>query len=407
MKTSKKIYIKNVKSKKTGKYSIYLRVLHNGIKSEGLIEELDPVFESEITKWNQTYERFETILASHNDIISTINIRFKELKIIKKKELNTMSPKEIRDYILDRSIYKSTNLTNSLEDFLKKTIDPNVSMTKGTKKNYKKAFKHLNNFLNKKSLKGITLENFNAKHAYDFSIYLTSIMQNVSAHSILTNIRPFFEAQLDAEIIGKNPFKKVKIKYRQKTQTKIKEHNLITIKNLDLENYKALELHKDIFLCLCYTGVSYIDFFKIKRKNLLKIKGKLFLDSTRVKTDIIIQQFLTDELIKIMDKYKEHPEVQINDTLVPKRSLNKLNIHLKLLGVKIDFKHPLTTYHARRFFRQTCSKAKISDIVVKDTLMGHSTFASIDGVYLDVEEELLLDANQKLNNYYKQLYYEK
>ena len=59
MRTSMKVYIRDVKSKKNNKYPIYLRVIHRGVKSEGLIASLENVSTKEKELWNAKEERFD------------------------------------------------------------------------------------------------------------------------------------------------------------------------------------------------------------------------------------------------------------------------------------------------------------------------------------------------------------
>jgi integrase len=123
-------------------------------------------------------------------------------------------------------------------------------------------------------------------------------------------------------------------------------------------------------------------------------------DIMRKKSKVIASQFLIKPTKILLDKYKNLvPE----DKILPQRSLDKLNLNLKLIGYIIGLDFPLTTYTARRFFRQSIYEAGINEGLIVKTLMGHSSQKDMDSHYLYVNDQLLKDAKKKLQKHFKKL----
>ncbi|MDF1676964.1 MAG: phage integrase SAM-like domain-containing protein [Vicingaceae bacterium] len=405
MKTTKKVFIKKQLNKKSNLFPLHLRIIHNEVKAEGLITEIDGVTAQQLKKWNDKEERFENILPEYNEIIALINKNFRELKIIKRVSFHQLTAKEIRDILLERKTKKKEKpLISHYTDYLENEIYNNPNLTIGTKKNYRKSFTHFNTYLEQASLYKIELENFTPQHANGFKTYLTNKMMYVSAQSVLKNVKPFFERKYEEDIIRLNPFKRINIRFTRSEQTRIEPIHFYNINHINLYNFKNLELYIDIFNLMCLTGLAFGDLFEVKRSQLLhKSSGLFFLDYRRVKTNGVVQQFLPKKVIEIMAKYENHPDVQILDTLVPKKCLNEVNKKLKIIGALANFPYPLTTYHARRFFRQSLKHAGIYEEVEVKTLMGHSTFGIIDAVYYTVEPKTFIEIKRKLDNYFDSL----
>jgi hypothetical protein len=97
MKTSFKVYIeKRKKSARTGKYPLYLRIIHNGKKAEGKIN-LVEIPEESIKDWHQGTRKFSgSKYQRFNNIIGKIESSF--LKFCDNTEdLSKITPSDIRD----------------------------------------------------------------------------------------------------------------------------------------------------------------------------------------------------------------------------------------------------------------------------------------------------------------------
>ena len=130
------------------------------------------------------------------------------------------------------------------------------------------------------------------------------------------------------------------------------------------------------------------------------ILDKGMIELNRKKSNVGTRQFLTLQSLQIIKTYfKQIPEQRI----LPKRSLDKTNLNLKLIAAKACIDFPLTTYTARRFFRQSIYEAGVVEGLVVKSLMGHTNTNDIDSHYFNVSDSVLLEAKVKLESHFKNI----
>jgi integrase len=104
--------------------------------------------------------------------------------------------------------------------------------------------------------------------------------------------------------------------------------------------------------------------------------------------------------IALLEKYQgQLPEKRI----LPKRSLDKFNLNLKLIATLTGIEFSLSTYAARRFFRQSLHEAGIKETLVVKMLMGHTRTNDIDSHYFYIDDAILINAKNKLDKHFKKL----
>jgi len=71
---------------------------------------------------------------------------------------------------------------------------------------------------------------------------------------------------------------------------------------------------KDIFLFSCYTGLAYIDVYKLRRSDIVTgVDNGRWIITTRQKTDSATRLPLLPAALAIMEKYKDHPKCAVKD----------------------------------------------------------------------------------------------
>ena len=407
MTTTLKFYIKTGKSRERKKrYSICLRIIHNRKKSEGKIS-TTKISDKELDYWVEDSQRFSSKrkhLLEHNILLNEIQNEFHNYLRTHLTRMAEVTPHMIVDYLLSRNAIENKTVIEAVNQYYSLVILPDVNKAPGTKRNYKKSINHLCNFLQHKKLKSIGTKGFKRVHVSKFIDYLkTPIpkenkigLNSQSVHSVVKNIKPIFNRLLFEEQITLNPFSGVKIPFKKAVKPRLTNENFIDIVNMDLVRNKTLEVYRDIFVFLCNTGLSYCDAIDLRQSDV----EKGLIELQRKKSKVQTKQFLTIQTLKILDKYADKiPEQRI----LPKRSLDKLNLNLKLIAAmtKIDF--PLSTYAARRFFRQTIHESGIRESLVIKSLMGHTSTNDMDSHYFLVSDDILKVAKKKLQKHFKKL----
>src|SRR5690554_5601864 len=156
------------------------------------------------------------------------------------------------------------------------------------------------------------------------------------------------------EWISRNPFFNYKIEDEKSERGYLTQKEVEILMNWKLE--KKLEQTRDVFIFCCFTGLSYIDVFKLTKEEIhLSIDGQQWIMGKREKTDVEYFIPIMEIPKKILERYKD--QTFKNGKLLPiKRSIT-VNRHLreieKICGLK---KH--LTFHLSRHTFATLALAK-------------------------------------------------
>ncbi len=391
-------------SSKNGRIPIYVRVLANAKKAE-MRTNIDITVE-EYSKWDPNMMRINDRFSLSNAEINKIDmILYEIIKSFQEKE-DSISAKQICSMVNIKKSRVENIIIDSINDYYLKFIQHNKELSEGTKSNYRKAIKHMITFLKINKLEDIVFSLFDLKLAQDFKNYLTNNdilngrkgMIESSASCIIKKFRTIFEIALERGLIYNNPFKKIKIKTKSAPREKLTIHHIAAIKNA--QNLSENEIiYRDIFLFSSFTGLSYIDAINLKTTNINKEDSNYKLTIHRTKTSHPAEQYLVNNALEIINKYKNDLSVIINNGIIPRRSNKEINYQLKHIATKVGISIRLSHHIARHSFRQLLAEAGVEDMGVIKRMMGHSRQNDIDSVYYSITDSRLLEAKNKFELY--------
>lgn len=405
MKTTLKFYTSQQKADSNGKFPLYIRVLNKRGKAEGRIN--IPSFSEKIAAlFDPIHFRFPKEYSYLNDVISKIELDFHDFLRENGDNIINFSPRQIRDSLLKRDVVEKQSLIKIMDEF-QQQVYQDINKSYGTKKHYKKSLKHFRKFLAYTNKEYIYADQFTSGDAENFVTYLISELPELnkqalikaSANSVVKNIKPLFKKLYNNRIIDRDPFSELKVRFPSPDIDRMAERQFLLIKNHEFNN-PMLDCYRDIFIFMCYTGLGYADLYSIKRSEFVK---DYFLDGKRVKTNTRVRQIVVKQAKELVDKYENDLSVLLHNTVMPFRSLSKINKNLKTIAEQTGVDLVLTSYMARRFFRQTIANAEVHEPLVVKSLMGHSAKGMMDQHYLIVTNKMLLKAKNKLENYFNEL----
>ena len=154
-----------------------------------------------------------------------------------------------------------------IESYWQSYWSENNSVQYNLESNNKKSINHLCSFLEYKKLYRMSVTDFKRLHVSMFIEYLkTPIpkqgkigMNSQSVNSIVKNVKPIFNKLLFEEQIKTNPFTGIKVPFKKADKPRLTNEYFVKIAKLDLSKNSTLEVYRDIFLFLSYTGLSYCD----------------------------------------------------------------------------------------------------------------------------------------------------
>ncbi|HYH15947.1 MAG TPA: site-specific integrase [Flavisolibacter sp.] len=389
-------------SKKNGKVPMYARIIFNGQKAEVRLD--TQVAPSKIDLWNEATMRFEIRGFNVNSDLDRISYNFDSFRYTHASVLGRFTAKTIRDNIMGRNAQAEALVIAYIDNYYNTVVQPQSNLSTGTKKNYRKAIKHLKCFLAQKRKEDLAVSELSNTLALEFKDYLLAAkdtsgkvgMTEPSANGNIKKFRTIFDRAVDEGLLLKNPFKVVKLKNQSPFKEKLSIQHVKQLWEHNLEQYPAQQLYRDIFLFSAFTGLANKDAMSLKQTDLHRIvDGEVKLYLQRTKTNITTEVVLVEHAKRIIEKYRDLPATRVYNAVLPRRSNKETNLQLKMLADLVNIPIKLTSHIARHTYRQLLSEAGITDIGVIKRMMGHSSRGDIDAVYYSVTEMSLIEAKRK------------
>ncbi len=402
------IYINTQKkSKITLKYPMYLKLVYSGKKVETRLPDRFDVTQNELYLWDKTIMQFRFKQKdARNTDLKEIQVRFEKYM----RDCNDVikhSLKQLMAILLDKAaLYNNWSVSAYCDYYIENRVNQNIKLSKGTKVNYLKATKHLKNFLSYSNLTQLPLEAFKHKEAVDFEIYMGSVANNApsSTSTNIIRLKTIFSEAINEELISKNPFLKLKLRYRgmSKTPCLTIDQVKLLIGNDKINSDKKLKFYADMFLFGCFSGLSVNDIITLSYDEIFPIyNDKLKIDTFRNKTKhsgTMIIQIMTEAATHILNKYA-CKNIAFDSRVFPPFSADDFREKLKLIAAKIGLNINLIT----KISRTTCNQQIINvggfDLIYKRAFMGWSNVSDIQNVYTTIEDHILLKNTVRYNKY--------
>lgn len=255
----------------------------------------------------------------------------------------------------------------------------NSVLKEGTLKNYDTTEKYLLDFISKKRKSSdVYLKQIDYEFIIDFENYLRNkdkinnngLMKHMERFKKLLNLAEYLEW------IDKNPGHKFKLKFEKSEREYLTEEELHLLSCSSFEK-SCHQINKDIFVFACYTGLSYIDVYNLTPHNIqIGIDGQKWIYTKREKSNVPVKVPLLDEAKEIIDKYIEHPKVQITGKLLPIYTNQKTNKYIQEVAEKLGIEKNLTFHIARHTFATTVTLCNGVPIETVSKLLGHTKIAT-------------------------------
>ena len=393
-------------SKTTEQIPIYLRIRKERLKTEARTDwSLSP---NERAIWNKTMQRVDLKNCLANDYLNKIEEKFNALRIFKSEEFDDYDLQTIKNLILGKNPNrkKIPTIIEFMESYYDINIESSTRIKIGTKKNYLKAIKHMRSFIEFKRIHNKQVSAIDYRFANEFSNYLMNDhpeiqktgMTEVSACGIIKKFRTIFKQALNEELITKNPFTQIKLKYKSPPKQRLTIEQFKSI--IHYEGYSKTQTpYMHMFYFMSLTGTAFLDSQQLTMDNLEESEKGLKLLYKRNKTGNSSEQYLCSKAIELIKNFDSRPDVQTSRFLLPQVSNQQFNRELKVIGAKAGIAFNVTTHHARHTYRALLDEADVVDPTVINKLMGWSNGNSMDSIYRQVTETRLLRTKEQFENF--------
>ncbi|MDQ3047232.1 MAG: site-specific integrase, partial [Bacteroidota bacterium] len=328
-----------------------MRIISNNQKAECRLPV--EVCESELPNWNIILQRFENNKSTVNRFLNKYAQEFEDLKYSNSLNIDSFSAAEILNKITGQK--KKTDFT-VIEYFTKvynTGILPDKEKSEGTKKNYNKAVNHFIKYFINLEKANILFSEIDRTLPERFKTYLISEipkkktrMSEVSASGYIKKIKTLFDSAISDGLIEINPFTGFKLKTKSPKKEKLTSMQIRAI-YLEVWNSKIIEKAADIFMFSVFSGLAYSDAMNLKKIKLQQwSEGNVFIQIKREKTEVETRLFLVSFALQIIEKYKDDPQVQSNEYVLPRIDNSTYNKWLKIIAYKVGINFNVTTHTA-------------------------------------------------------------
>jgi site-specific recombinase XerD len=243
-----------------------------------------------------------------------------------------------------------------------------------TYKKYETALSHTKEFLKYQyKLNDISIKQVDIAFINDFDFYLRNT-KNCNNNSTIKYIRNFGKIVKQCYVNGwieKDPFLNYKGKVKEIERTYLSENEIESLINKEFR-IKRLELVRDMFVFSCFTGLAYIDVYNLTKSNIIiGIDGEKWISTHRQKTESASKIPILPVTQMIIDKYKNHPQSNNGERLLPILSNQKMNAYLKELADICEIDKELTFHIARHTFATTVTLTNGVPIESVSKMLGH------------------------------------
>ncbi len=414
--TTLKFYLNKQKlNAKTGTAPIYCRLIAKKQKKEFRLPKTFDLKHSELSLWNEMSQRLNARNHSTNDYINSLEHKFQKLLTFS----SGISLEDIVNSLQD--INPITNEEPTLIDFFDRYLAEEIETpirTEGTKKNYRNAFRQFKNYLHYENLDKLRISQFSYKEAQGFKLYLEKDIdpkykkealskkvpnKEVSSSTKIKNIKPVFLKAVREGYYLESPFSNVKLNHDSPKSPHLSSIEIRAIFEFDTSIKPELDLIKDIFLFICYTGLSITDALNLTTEDIKTTKtGRLSLVSKRQKTSSTIKQVIIKPAEFIILKYSQLKKSKFKSKIFPSITDVDINRKLKLLASYVGIMINLTTKTGRITCLEQIYEAGINDPILTNVYMGWSQKKEnkVKLQYMAITEEKLLEFSSRLEIHY-------
>lgn len=361
-------FLKRDKQKKDGNVPVYCRITIDGKEARfGMKKNIDPKL------WNVKEGKATGKSAESSEINALLEKTkagiHKIYRDIQERE-NAVSAEKVKNIFLG---------IDSKQYMLLKAFDEHVEekfnligkrIVKSTYNRYYYLRIRLSEFLTEKyHLSDIPLREINYQFIRDFEMYLLTVRGNKQSTiaQYLINLKKIVELAYKNEWIFRNPFINYKIEDEKSERGYLTQREVEILMNWKLD--KKLERTRDVFIFCCFTGLSYIDVFKLTKEQInLSIDGQQWIMGKREKTDVDYFIPMMEIPKKILEKYKT--QIFKNGKLLPVKVSLTVNRHLKEISEICGINKHLT-FHLSRHTFATLAMSKGVSLESVSKMLGH------------------------------------
>lgn len=370
-------YLKKTKVNRAGEAPIYLRITVNSKRSEMSIKRnvKENIWDSKSQRVKGRSEKVRLI----NNYIDEVENNLNRIYNIGIQEDVTISA----DYL--KNILNGSNEKNKMLIPVFQEYNNLMEREKGKKyvpktvARYVHAFGHIKKFLKLEyGMSDIELVKLDHQFMRRFDIYLQTECKYHpnTVTKYLKILKTVIHSAVAFGYLSRNPLQGYSTTYKESNRQYLTADELNTLETLVLGN-ERLEKVRDVFVFICYTGISYADLILLNKDNISRgIDGKNWLTYHRVKTKVRASIPLLLTAQKVLDKYQSSPECIAANKILPIISNQKFNEYIKEVATTCKITKPVTAHIGRHTFATTITLSNGVPMETVQKMLAHTNIST-------------------------------
>lgn len=246
---------------------------------------------------------------------------------------------------------------------------------RGTLNRYRLLERHLKFFIPLKyGVADMDIRSIDQPFLNGFDHYLRSD-RNCANNYVVKNIKNLGKVLricMENGWIDKSPFTHYKGKSKNVDRFYLDKKELATIMAKVFLSERLKQV-RDVFIFCCFTGLAYVDVFKLKQDNIgTGIDGERWIFTNRQKTKTRSSVPLLPSASEIIDRYAANKVCLNKGSLLPVPSNQKMNEYLQEIADLCGIKKKLTSHVARHTFATTVTLMNGVPIESVSKMLGHT-----------------------------------
>jgi len=241
---------------------------------------------------------------------------------------------------------------------------------------YKTAHDHAAAFIMwKYQLEDVDVKDLNYEFVSQFAFWLKSVRKcgHNATMKYLGNFKKIVLECIKKGWLLKDPFAGFKTNRKEVIRVALTKEELNDIACKEFETDRLNHV-RDIFLFSCYTGLAYVDVYRLRRSDIVTgVDGGKWIVTTRQRTESATRLPLLPAALEIMTRYEDDPKCVNKDLVLPVLTNQKMNSYLKEIADGCRINKNLTFHIARHTFATTVTLSNGVPIETVSKMLGHKS----------------------------------
>jgi len=272
------------------------------------------------------------------------------------------------------------------------------TLSSGTVKHYKSTQKKLEKFIKKVFNKSdIILEELNYAFVTKFRGFLESDFKNHvnTMNKDISRLKSVINYAVRLEWVKDNPFRSYRSTAVPTVRSTLNINEINLIERCDVMG-ESLNIVKDTFLFMCFTGISYSDLKSLRHDDIQStINGGRIIKFSRKKTNEYCMVPIIDKAQNLISKYQLNEKCISEGVVFPVLSNQKMNVYITRICRSLGISKKVSCHVARHSFATNALEFGVPIETVSKAL-GHSSIKTTQ-IYAKITENKLTTDFSKLN----------